>query len=629
MKSESQHAWSSALKSLWGFDALRPHQVGPVDALCAGRDVLAVLPTGGGKSLCYQLPGLVRGGVTLVVSPLIALMQDQAKDLKSRGIRVWNMGGLRSQQELNDVLDNAERSQPCFLFASPERLENPWVMERLSNLNIKTVAVDEAHCISEWGHDFRPSYRRIERLRNRLPHAAWGAFTATATPEVARDIRQQLDLNDPALFRHSSRRENLAFSVCHSRDPEAMLIKAAQNASGCGIIYAGTRHQTEKWAHRLRQVTTRVAAYHAGLSKEERKQILDDWLRGKTRIVVCTNAFGMGIDKPDVRWVFHAALPANLESYIQEAGRAGRDGNPSECVLFTNERAIQIQDERIQNANPITLPTQEVYQAIANQGAVAIGGKPKSTTSFDVHSIAKKIGVSISEINRCLQLLQHADYFGAIKAESKGALLIAFTAQAQTDLLEIDSLDNRTKRLVQHLSTLAKNGQASLDLAKAEASGFHEAHILETLNRLQTWGILHFRRWNQMKSIEWKRPCQAASDVVIPTVLTQRSYERSLAGWASFEGYLKMNECRQLYVSDHFGFEDEARCHSCDNCRIHSLNSDAGLQEWIATIPHEGLQIDYVLNSLPASRYAVFFEGMKKALESAEIWMEGQRIFKA
>ena len=539
------------------------------------------------------------------------------------------MGGLRSQQELNDVLDNAERSQPCFLFASPERLENPWIIDRLSNLNIKTVAIDEAHCISEWGHDFRPSYRKIERIRNRLPHAAWGAFTATATPEVARDIHQQLDLQHPAVFRHSSRRENLAFSVCRSRDPEALLIQAAQYASGCGIIYAGTRYQTEKWAHRLKQLTTSVAAYHAGLSKAERKQILDDWLCGKTRIVVCTNAFGMGIDKPDVRWVFHAALPANLESYIQEAGRAGRDGNPSECVLFTNDRAIQIQHERIRNANPSTLPTQEVYQAIANQGAVAIGGQPKSTTSFDLQSIAEKLGASSSEINRCLQLLQQADYFGAIKAESKGALLIAFTAQAQTDLLEIESLDSRAKRLVHHLSTLAKNGQASLDLAKAEADGFQEAHILETLNRLQTWGILQFRRWNQMKSIEWKRPCQAASDVVIPTELTQRSYERSLTGWTSFEAYLKMEECRQLYVSDHFGFEGEERCHNCDNCRIHLLNSDAGLQKWIATIPHDGVPINHVLHSLPASRYAVFFEGIKKALESAEVWMEGQTIFKA
>lgn len=627
LKSPHRTPWLSALQTHWGFEALRPHQEGPVQALCSGQDALAVLPTGGGKSLCYQLTGLVRGGVTLVISPLIALMQDQTADLKSRGLRVWNLSGMNTPTGISDAMDNVERSQPCFLFISPERLENSQVTKRLPHLDIRTVAVDEAHCISEWGHDFRPSYRKIARLRKLVPNAVWGAFTATATPQVTEDIREQLELKTPAIFKHSSRRNNLAYSICQSRDPQAMLLRAAHHAKGCGIIYAGTRFLAEKWADRLKKLIPEVTAYHAGLSKEVRKQRLQDWLDNKTRIVVCTSAFGMGIDKPDVRWVFHASIPPNIEAYIQEAGRAGRDGQPSDCVLFTNDRAIQMVGEKIRGSNPADLPVQAVYQSIANHGAVATGSKPEVPTRFDGSEIAEQLDIRASSLNRCLLLLQQAGYIGAIKDAATPSLLISFSTHACTELHELDADAPEDNRLISHLAQLARKGHVKWPLTSLFNAGYEEAHVLETLNRLQTWGILQFKRWNDLKSVEWKQPRQATKDVVIPVEFTQQSYERSVGRWEAFEAYLATTLCRQLVVSHYFGFEDSQACGTCDNCRINSLNTT--LPQWIDSIPEDGISINTVLKTLPASRYAVFFEGLKQALDAGEVWMEGQKVLKA
>ena len=384
MNSEQPLPWSSLLNQFWGFDALRAHQLGPVEALCSGQDTIAVLPTGGGKSLCYQLPGLVRGGTTLVISPLIALMQDQLDDLKARGIHAFSLAGISNARALERILDNAERCTPCFLFASPEKLKGQLVRTRLERLDIRTVAIDEAHCISEWGHDFRPAYRHLAFVRKALSKATWGCFTATATERVVEDIKVNLELQNPAIFRTSTRRDNLTYAVCSIRDAEAMLHQAVFSATGTGLIYVGTRYQAEKWASRLEGVHGGVEAYHAGLDADTRAQRLKAWASGDLRIIVCTNAFGMGIDKPDVRWVYHAYVPANLESYVQEAGRAGRDGKESECVLFVHPEQFDHRLQQLRRLDPTLLPINDTYQFIANQGQVATGAQPDSFTPFDV-----------------------------------------------------------------------------------------------------------------------------------------------------------------------------------------------------------------------------------------------------
>jgi len=321
------------LRAVWGYPDFRANQAHAVRRVLSGSDGLVLMPTGGGKSISFQVPGLVLGGLTLVISPLVSLMQDQVAALAGRGVAAFAMTGSVDMRVARFLNRRIAEAPAFFLYLAPERIGSPLLATIIEGHVPTRLIVDEAHCISSWGHDFRPAYRQIHRLRH-----AWKvpcvALTATATPRVARDICRVLDLQDPFRLAFSFARDNLFFAVRHGVDPGSDLIRMLSRVEGSSIVYDASREGTEVWAEKLRRAGLKAAAYHAGLAAEERARVQDAWLRGRTRIVIATNAFGMGIDKPDVRVVAHVGIPDSIEAWYQEAGRAGRDGRPALSIVF-------------------------------------------------------------------------------------------------------------------------------------------------------------------------------------------------------------------------------------------------------------------------------------------------------
>lgn len=328
------------LRRWWGFDSFRPVQEQIVRAAMEGRDTLALMPTGGGKSLTYQVPTMAREGLCIVVTPLIALMKDQVDRLRARRIPAVAIHSGLSPRQIDIALDNCVYGDVKFLYVAPERLATEAFRLRVVRMNVSLLAVDEAHCISQWGYDFRPSYLRIAELRERLPGVPVLALTASATKPVAEDIMRHLRFAEPHILRSSFARPNLSYSVRRTDDKQGQLLRLVQNVPGSGIVYMRTREGTEQVADMLRRQGVTAAAYHGGLGHAERALRQEEWLADKVRVMVATNAFGMGIDKSNVRYVIHHNLPESIEAYYQEAGRAGRDGEPSRCTLLWNESDI-------------------------------------------------------------------------------------------------------------------------------------------------------------------------------------------------------------------------------------------------------------------------------------------------
>jgi ATP-dependent DNA helicase RecQ len=358
----------AALQTHFGYPDFRPGQARAVSAVLEGRDTLVILPTGGGKSICYQVPALLLPGLTVVVSPLISLMKDQVDALTARGLPAAFVNSTLSSGEVSDRLARAQRGELKLLYVAPERFDFANTAERIAKMGVSLLALDEAHCISEWGHDFRPSYLRMAQVRERLGNPPVVALTATATPEVRKDIARQLRLREPETVITGFDRVNLRYHVVPTRsddEKDAALVRAIREAEGLAVVYASTRRAVERVARVLEKARIPSVAYHAGLDDRHRKDVQEAFMREDVRAIVATNAFGMGIDKPNVRLVIHHAMPGTLEAYYQEAGRAGRDGLPSDCVLLHSFPDRFTHEFFIKGAYPERAVVERVYNAIS------------------------------------------------------------------------------------------------------------------------------------------------------------------------------------------------------------------------------------------------------------------------
>ncbi len=398
---------STILEKFWGFKSFRPLQEDIIDSSIYGHDTLAILPTGGGKSICFQIPGIAREGLTIVISPLIALMEDQVKSLQKKGINAEMISSSMTYREIDITLDNARFGQIKFLYTSPERLKTNLFIERFKQMKISLIVVDEAHCISEWGHDFRPSYTEINALRNIHPTVPIIAVTASATSRVQDDIIQQLCLKDPKIFKGSIARPNISYISSPSTNKLQNIIEYCQaHKEQTGIIYCQTRRSVKFIVTQLRALQLSAGFYHGGLKPEDKNYMFEHWMKDEIKIMVATNAFGMGIDKANVRFVLHYEIPNNIEAYYQEAGRAGRDENSATAIAFWEQKDLTTMREQLEVKYPSIERVKLIYNSVCNFLSIATGSGENENYDFDIRKFHSTFNLPITEVYHSLKLLQ-------------------------------------------------------------------------------------------------------------------------------------------------------------------------------------------------------------------------------
>lgn len=394
------------LKKFWGFDFFRAKQEEIIESVIQGKDTLALLPTGGGKSLCFQVPAMQMDGVCLVISPLIALMQDQVDNLKQKGINAVAINSTMTKRQIDVALDNAVYGDTKFIYTSPERLKSNLFLMRLEKMNINLIAVDEAHCISQWGYDFRPSYLNIVELKKIKPKVPFLALTATATPNVVIDIQDKLEFKTQNIFQKSFERDNVSYITLGTNNKLNRILEFSQKLKGSGIIYCATRRATKDLCKLLLEHGISANYYHGGLDQKQRKSRQDDWVNNKIKLIVATNAFGMGIDKPDVRFVLHYDIPQSIEAYFQEAGRGGRDLKKARAILFFEPKNLEQLKAKIDLKFPPIETIKLIYNAIGNYFQVAFGSGKNESYSFDISDFADRYNQEIVTVYNALKFLE-------------------------------------------------------------------------------------------------------------------------------------------------------------------------------------------------------------------------------
>lgn len=563
----------SNLKQLWGFEAFRPGQDEVVESVFEGTDTLVLFPTGGGKSLCYQVPATVFEGMTLVISPLVALMQDQVQQLKDRGISATFINSTIPSYEVEQRLVNARNGMYKLLYCAPERLKTTLWEAELPKLNIDLVAIDEAHCISEWGHDFRPSYREIRTsLESIAESTRWVALTATATPEVQKDIVESLGFENPNVISKGFSRPNLKWWVTISPNKKKKLNEAVTKGAkkGDGLIYAGTRKNCEHLANRFSGMGIKTEAYHAGIESGKRKAIQERWITGETPLVAATNAFGMGIDKPDCRYVVHEELPYSLEAYYQEAGRAGRDGKESFPILLYRKSDYFKADERIDQGYPTLDELNHAYQILCDSFNLAVGSQMEESRPFEIRQIKKRGQLAYGKARSAIRLLDQFDII-AMQEEVKPAVSLQFTISSQGLKTFREKCNNPEKaEFVDKLERLF-GSYAYHDMIQVDEEylldklSIRRNALVKALNVLmQNDQILVFEMHKERSLV---KVLEARSRKLPLTKEQVEGHRNNLfRKLEQMHGYILTETCREVYIRNYFGDTSAKPCGHCDNC---------------------------------------------------------------
>jgi len=557
------------LKEYWGYDSFRPLQEDVINSILEGKDTFALMPTGGGKSLCYQVPALVKEGLCLVISPLIALMKDQVENLRKKNITAYAIYSGMTRAEVINTLKIATESNCKFLYVSPERLETNLFKEYLPGMHVNLIAVDEAHCISQWGYDFRPPYLRIAALREELSDIPVLALTASATKEVQDDICDKLQFKEKNIFRQSFERKNLSYSVFKVDSKINKVIEILNKVRGTSIVYCKSRKRTKEIADLLRLQNISSDFYHAGLPQEERNKRQENWIKNKTRVIVCTNAFGMGIDKPDVRSVIHADIPDCLENYYQEAGRAGRDGEKSYAVLLYDDNDLTELEGLATIRYPSMDDIRNVYQSVANYLQIPATSGEGSYYDFDIADFTKKFKLNTHTALYSLKALEQDNWL-AMNDQVFVPSKVKFTTTKET-LYEFEKahpeLEPAIKALLRGYEGIFDFPASISETVLIRLLKKDVEVIKKDLLQLHLYGIIHYEPQKDSPQIFFPRNRIKAEDLSINLELYNKRKEKFSARIKNIIQYVQeLVTCRSKMIGAYFGDTKLHNCKVCDNC---------------------------------------------------------------
>ena len=583
------------LEKYWHYDTFRPLQAEIIESVMTGHDTLALLPTGGGKSLCFQIPALAKEGIALVVSPLIALMKDQVRMLSGKGIKAKYLVSGMSRREIEIVLNNCIHNKVKLLYVSPERLQSRMFIDHLRQMEVSLIAVDEAHCISQWGYDFRPPYCEIARIRQYLPNVPVIALTATATPTVAEDIKEKLEFRNSRTFRSSHLRPHLSYSAFKEEDKAGKMLRIINNVGGSGIVYVRNRRRTLELAKLLNDNNIPAAAYHAGIPLKERDQRQKDWQKSSNGVIVATNAFGMGIDKPDVRYIIHYDLPESPEAYFQEAGRAGRDDKQAYAVLLYQDNDIDRLNQSLERDFPTPNYIRNVYRAICNYYQIPVGSGQDSSFDFELEKICGNYGLDIYTFFSALRILERE---GLISLPEHSELQSRLYITISKEELYRFQLSNRTigdmlTSILRLYGGLFTDFTPISEAMIAQRCGKTETQVCNMLKELQRLQIAEYQQKKIKPQIVFASPRIDIKDLYI----SDRNYKDLKKAAAQRRDAIidyatNSATCRSKQLLQYFGEEQKDDCGICDVCIAKKKQRNNDIQTAILqALEHEALTI--------------------------------------
>ncbi|WP_445749004.1 RecQ family ATP-dependent DNA helicase [Polaribacter sp.] len=557
------------LQQYWNYDSFISPQEEIIEAVLDQKDVIALLPTGGGKSICFQVPALIKDGVCLVISPLISLIQDQVENLKSRGIKATSIPSGASQNDILTLFDNIKFGNYKFLYISPERLQMPLIQEKIKQLTVSFVAVDEAHCISEWGHDFRPSFRNITILRKLIPNVYFIALTATANQQVLLDIEKNLELKSPKTFRKSFFKEQLAYQIFTVEDKLLKLQQIFEKTKTPAIVYVNSRNKTQQIAQFLKSKNFKTSFYHGGLSVPEKEMAFENWMSEKTPIMVATNAFGMGIDKKNVGVVIHFDIPYSIENYIQEAGRAGRNHQKSFAVLLKNNNDISNQIEFSKKSLPSIQEVKEIHRKLYQYFRIANGEIPENLLGFNLLEFSKIYNFSVAKVDAVLRILANNSIIEISNTYNKKSSIIFHETSKNLHFYAINNIyiKNFINSLLRTYTGLFEQEVKIDEYLLAKKNNTTSNQIISYLEQLQKDGIITYNSVKTDSEIRFLAPREDDKTINrFSKEITQFIKQKEKKS-KDFLRFIQNNSvCRSIQILTYFDEKSIKKCGICDVC---------------------------------------------------------------